>query len=286
MVCRSACRSWAAATPMEPSWPRPRRSRRCAPGVTAVRASKPVPGPRRVSDRERWALISAVLFGLLAAVIWLVVIEAPLIDWLIRLYRDKKFLKETVRSWGFMAPLVFIVIQALQVIVSPVPGEITGPVGGALFGTWLGLLYSTIGLTAGTLFAFWVGRQWGEPLVRPFLSEHSWNRMSFILEAEGVILCFILYVVPGFPKDIVSYLFGISPIPFWVFAVVSTVGRLPGTLISSYFGAHVAEQQYIWAIAFMAVVVALCLPVYYYRERIVRRFHKRRPRKDAPRQSA
>ncbi|OGK96989.1 MAG: hypothetical protein A3E31_10435 [Candidatus Rokubacteria bacterium RIFCSPHIGHO2_12_FULL_73_22] len=239
-----------------------------------------------MSDRARWALATGILFGLLAAVIWLVVIEAPLIDWLIRLYRDKKFLKETVRSWGFMAPLVFIVIQALQVIVSPVPGEITGPVGGALFGTWLGLLYSTIGLTAGTLFAFWVGRQWGEPLVRPFLSEHSWNRMSFILEAEGVILCFILYVVPGFPKDIVSYLFGISPMPFWVFAVVSTVGRLPGTLISSYFGAHVAEQQYIWAIAFMAVVVALCLPVYYYRERIVRRFQKPRPRKDAPRQSA
>src|SRR3990167_1891728 len=278
MVCRSACRSWAAATPMAPSWPRPRRSRRCAPGVTAVRASEPVPGPRRMSDRERWALISAVLFSLLVLVIWLVVIEAPIIDWLIRIYRDKKFLKETVRSWGWMATIVLVVIQALKVIISPIPGEITGPVGGALFGTWLGLLYSTIGLTVGTVFCFWIGRVWGEPLVRPFLSERHWNRMNFILEAEVSILCFILYLIPGFPKDIISYLFGLSPMPFWVFAVVSTVGRLPGTLISSYFGAHVAEQQYIYAIPFMAIVLALCLPVYYYRERLVRRFHKRRPR--------
>ena len=240
-----------------------------------------------MSDRERWALISAVLFGLLVLVVWLVVIEAPIVDWLIRLYRDKKFLKETVRSWGWMAPLVFVVIQALQVIISPIPGEITGPVGGALFGTWLGLLYSTIGLTVGTMFCFWIGRVWGEPLVRPWLSEHHWNRMNFVVEAEGAIICFVLYLIPGFPKDIISYLFGLSPMPFWVFAVVSTVGRLPGTLISSYFGAHVAEQQYIYAIAFMAIVLALCLPVYYYRERLVRRFHKpRRRARPTPRQSA
>ena len=182
-----------------------------------------------MTDRARWALVTAVLLLLLAIIIWLVAADAAIIKFTVRLYQDKKFLKETVRSWGLMAPLVFIAIQALQVIISPIPGEITGPVGGALFGTWLGLLYSTIGLTVGTLFCFWVGRKWGEPLVRPWLSEHHWNQMNFVLEAEGAIICFILYLIPGFPKDIVSYLFGISPMPFWLFAVVSTVARIPGT---------------------------------------------------------
>ena len=168
-----------------------------------------------------------------------------------------------------MAPIVFIAIQALQVIISPIPGEITGPVGGALFGTFWGLVYSTIGLTLGTLACFAVGRKWGEPFVRPWLSEHNWNRMNFILEAEGAILCFILYLIPGFPKDIISYLFGISPMPFWVFAVVSTLGRIPGTWMSSYFGAHVADQQYIYALVFVAVVAAIALPLFYYRHRIL-----------------
>jgi len=104
--------------------------------------------------------------------------------------------------------------------------------------------------------------------------------MTFVIEAEGVIICFIIYLLPGFPKDITSYLFGISPMPFWIFAVVSTVARIPGTWASSYFGAHVAEQQYIYAIAFLAVVVALCLPLYYYRERFIKRFHKPRADKD------
>ncbi len=170
---------------------------------------------------------------------------------------------------------MFIAIQALQVIISPIPGEITGPVGGALFGTLWGVIYSTIGLTVGTLFCFWVGRKWGEPLVRPWLSDHNWNRLNFILEAEGAILCFILYLIPGFPKDIISYLFGISPMPFWLFAVVSTLGRVPGTWISSYFGANVGDQQYIYAIAFFALICAFCLPVYYYRDRLIKRFHRK-----------
>jgi uncharacterized membrane protein YdjX (TVP38/TMEM64 family) len=209
-------------------------------------------------------------------VIWLVMIDAPIVRFAIRLYRDKQFLKDTVGSWGWLAPLVFIAIQTLQVIIAPIPGEMTGPVGGALFGTLWGLIYSTVGLTIGTLVCFAIGRKWGEPLVRPWLSDHHWNRMNFIVEAEGAILCFILYLIPGFPKDITAYLFGISPIPFWIFAIVSTLGRMPGTWIASYFGAHVAEHQVIYALAFIAVVAALCLPLFYYRERIIQRFTRKK----------
>jgi uncharacterized membrane protein YdjX (TVP38/TMEM64 family) len=220
------------------------------------------------------AFLIASLVAALMLLIWLVVTDAPLIHFVVRLYRDKYFLRDTVAAWGWMAPLVFIAIQALQVIISPIPGEVTGPVGGALFGTTWAVVYSTIGLTVGTLTCFAIGRKWGEPLVRPWLSEHHWNKMNFILEAEGAILCFILYLIPGFPKDIISYLFGISPMPFWVFAIVSTVARIPGTWISSYFGAHVGEHQYLYAIAFIALVTAVCLPLFYYRERIIRRFHR------------
>jgi uncharacterized membrane protein YdjX (TVP38/TMEM64 family) len=232
-----------------------------------------------MSDRARWTLITGVLATLLAITIWLVFTDAAFVKTAIRLYRDKKFLKETVTSWGWMAPVVFIMIQALQVIISPIPGEVTGPVGGALFGTAWGLFYSSIGLTLGTLFCFWVGRMWGEPLIRPWLSEHNWNRMNFILEAEGAIICFVLYVVPGFPKDITSYLFGISPMPFWLFAIVSTLGRLPGTWISSYFGASVADHQYLYALVFISLVAAVGLPIFYYRDRIMRGLQDRLRRK-------
>jgi uncharacterized membrane protein YdjX (TVP38/TMEM64 family) len=235
-------------------------------------------GPTSWSGPTRWALASLLLAAALIFVLWLVVTDSPAIRIFVRLYRDKHFMRESVAAWGWMAPLVFIGIQAMQVVVSPIPGEITGPVGGALFGTTWGLVYSTVGLTIGTLICFGLGRLWGEPLIRPWLSEHNWHRMNFIVEAEGAILCFILYLIPGFPKDITSYLFGISPMPFWLFAIVSTIGRIPGTWISSYFGAHVGDQQYVYAAVFIALVTAACLPLYYYRTRIVQRFHRKRRR--------
>jgi uncharacterized membrane protein YdjX (TVP38/TMEM64 family) len=210
-----------------------------------------------------------VLATALTLVVSLVVTDAPIVRFVVRLYRDKSFLKTTVASWGSSAPLIFIAIQALQVIISPIPGEISGPVGGALFGTTLGVVYSTLGLTIGTLICFGLGRFYGEPFVRPWLSERSWKKMKFIVQAEGAILCFILYLIPGFPKDIVSYLFGISPIRFWVFAPVSTLGRLPGTWISSYVGAHVSEHEYITLFLMLALVAAVSVPLYYYRHRIV-----------------
>src|SRR2546425_326073 len=92
----------------------------------------------------------------------------------------------TLRQWGVLAPLVFIVIQALQVIIiAPIPGEVTGLLGGFIFRQWLGFFYSTLGLTAGSFFAFWVGRRLGAPYVRRLVSSRCGSGMGFIVEAEG-----------------------------------------------------------------------------------------------------
>jgi uncharacterized membrane protein YdjX (TVP38/TMEM64 family) len=106
-----------------------------------------------------------------------------------------------------------------------------------------------------------------ERLVRPEI----WRRLGFIVEAEGAILCFVLYLIPGFPKDLLCYLFGLSPMPFWVFALASTLGRLPGTWVLSAQGAKTASGQYV-AIALLAAgVAALGLPLYYARHQILAR---------------
>ena len=140
---------------------------------------------------------------------------------------------------GVWAPLVFIGIQALQVIVAPIPGEVTGFFGGFVFGQWVGLAYSMVGLSLGSFLAFAVGRWLGTAFVQRLVSPAVWHRLGFVVEAEGAIVCFILYLIPGFPKDVLCYLFGLSPMPFWVFALTSTTGRLPGTWVLSAQGAAV-----------------------------------------------
>ena len=217
-----------------------------------------------------WAIAGGVTALVVGYCAWLVYTDAPAYQLLVRLYVDKKFLKQTLRQWGILAPVLFMLLQALQVIISPIPGEATGFLGGYLFGEWLGLLYSTIGLTVGSVMSFGIGRWLGERYVRKLVSKETWNRLGFIVEAEGAIICFIVFLIPGLPKDIMCYLFGISPMPLWVFAVVSGLGRAPGTWVLSAQGAHTATGNYLHLFLISAICAAVALPLYYYRHRLVR----------------
>src|SRR5467141_3305908 len=219
--------------------------------------------------RYRWVTAGGITALIVGYCVWLVATDAPAYQFFVRLYSDKRFLKQTLRQWGILAPVIFIGLQALQVIIAPIPGDLTGILGGYLFGLWGGLLYSTIGLTVGSVAAFavgrWLGARYVEKLVRPDI----WRKMGFIVEAEGSIICFIIFLLPGLPKDVTCYLFGLSPMPFWLFAVVSTLGRFPGTWVLSAQGARTASGDYLQVILLTAIVVAVGLPLYYYRHRLV-----------------
>src|SRR5262245_50521460 len=222
----------------------------------------------------RWGIGSLVVAALAGYGVWLVATDAPAYQFLVRLYLDKRFLKQTLREWGALAPVIFIGLQALQVIIAPIPGELTGILGGYVFGEWIGLFYSTIGLTLGSVVAFAVGRWLGAHYVQRLVSPDVWRRLGFIVEAEGLILCFVIFLIPGLPKDMACYLFGLSPMPFWVFAVASTLGRIPGTWILSAQGAHAEAGDYTEMIFLAAIVLTAGVPVYYYRNRLVARFRR------------
>ncbi len=222
-----------------------------------------------LTARIRWVLGAVATAAIIGYCAWLVWTNAPAYQFFVRLYVDKHFLKQTLNDLGILAPVIFMLLQALQVIISPIPGEATGILGGFLFGQWLGLLYSTIGLTVGSLGAFGLGRWLGAHYVKNLVKEETWNKLGFIVEAEGAIVCFIVFLIPGLPKDIVCYLFGLSPMPFWVFAFVSTLGRVPGTWVLSAQGAKTASGHYVEVAILTAVVAAVAIPLYYYRHRLV-----------------
>ena len=89
---------------------------------------------RRVKTKARWVIGGATIATLVAACGWLVLTDAPAYHFLVRLYVDKRFLKQTLRQWGVLGPVIFMGLQALQVIIAPIPGELTGILGGYLFG--------------------------------------------------------------------------------------------------------------------------------------------------------
>ena len=141
-----------------------------------------------------------LLAVLVAFAVWRYVLGAPAFLFVLRLYKDHAFPHEQLRALGWLAPVAFILLQASQVVISPIPGEATGFLGGYLFGLTLGFVYSNIGLTLGTMAAFWIGRWLGAPVVARYVTNHVARPFGFIVGAEGAILAFVIYLIPGFRR--------------------------------------------------------------------------------------
>lgn len=176
------------------------------------------------------------------------------------LLTDREQIKAFVTSFGRGAPVIFIIIQILQVLFAPFPGEATGFIGGFLFGTGKGFLYSSIGLTTGSLINFSIGRFMGKRFVRKLIPKNQLDRLDKIVKRQGVILLFVLFVFPGFPKDYLCLFLGLSALPLKVFIILTSIGRMPGTLMLSLQGSYVFEQRY----GLFALIMVLCLIIIYF----------------------
>ena len=188
---------------------------------------------------------------------------------------NKHWVKSVLKAAGPLAPLVFILIQALQVVFAPIPGEATGFIGGYLFGAPLGLLYSTVGLTLGSAAAFLVARWLEEHYVKRWIPAEILQKFDFLMERQGALISFIFFLLPGFPKDYLCFVLGLSRMPFKLFLLICTVGRIPGTLLLTLQGAEVYKGDYYGTLGILGLCLLLVGILAYYRETVyqwIRRF--------------
>ena len=188
------------------------------------------------------------------------------ITYFYHLLSDRDQIKIFVASFGHGAPAIFIIIQILQVLFAPFPGEATGFIGGFLFGTAKGFLYSSIGLTLGSWINFSIGRFVGKRFVRKMIPEPQLDRLDKIIKRQGVIVLFVLFIIPGFPKDYLCLFLGLSTMPLKIFLILTGIGRMPGTLMLSLQGSYFFEQRYGLLAAIMVLCLIVILLAYKYRD--------------------
>lgn len=179
-----------------------------------------------------------------------------------------------VKSFGSAAPLVFMAMQLIQVILAPIPGEATGFIGGYLFGIAGGTLYSTIALTLGSYINFIIGRLLGKKWVRKMIPSEKLAKMDYLLRHQALYLVFFLFLFPGFPKDYLCLFLGISNMPMRVFLLISLIGRFPGTLMLSIHGALLFEQNYLTLSVILVFSAIILVLGYYYRHRLYKWIEK------------
>jgi len=183
------------------------------------------------------------------------------------LFSDREEAVKRITSFDPYDEIIFIALQILQVIFAPIPGEASGFIGGYLYGPYLGTVYSTIGLTLGSWIAFLLAHVFGLPLVERIVKPDTLRRYDYVLEHKGVFIAFFLFLIPGFPKDYLCYILGLSHMRAATFLVISTVGRLFGTIMLSTFGSFARNNQF-WPLAGLLAFTGLCLlAAYVYREK-------------------
>jgi uncharacterized membrane protein YdjX (TVP38/TMEM64 family) len=194
----------------------------------------------------------------------------------IKYFTDRQYLLHFIKEHRANAAFIFIGLQALQVVAAPVPGEATGFVGGVFFGTGWGILYSTIGLTLGSWIAFMLARLAGRPLVERVIKTETIKRYDYVMKHKGMFLAFLMFLIPGFPKDILCYLLGLGHMGQRDFLVVSTTGRLLGTALLTLGGTLFRDKRYGALFTLLGASLLLILLTMVYRETIERWFRRQR----------
>jgi uncharacterized membrane protein YdjX (TVP38/TMEM64 family) len=243
--------------------------------------AKPTPGllplnepliKKRISRQTKIkvALVALTIAILAVYLVWDIAFHGPLMS----LLSNREQLVAAVQSFGPFAPLLYILLQVTQTVVAPIPGQIVGSVGGFIFGPW-GILWTTIGTLIGCWLVFLLARRFGRPLLEKIFKKSVVAKFDFILEAKSAsLILFAIFLLPGFPDDVVCYLAGLTKLSIKRLMLLVTLGRLPTIILTNYIGAGIGENFAMVAIAALLGVILLGIGVWQ-RERIMNLLKKK-----------
>jgi uncharacterized membrane protein YdjX (TVP38/TMEM64 family) len=219
---------------------------------------------------EKKTVIGFVIVGLVLGAIMYLLYAHGFIEY----FTSRQRLLHFISDHRAYAAVIFIGLQIMQVIAAPVPGEVTGFVGGVFFGTFWGIIYSTIGLTLGSWIAFLLARLAGRPLVEMVVKPETIKHYDYVMKHKGMFLAFLMFLIPGFPKDILCYLLGLGHMRQRDFLIVSTTGRLLGTGLLTIGGTFFRDRRYGALFTLVGISLIVILLTMIYRENIERWFRR------------
>lgn len=208
---------------------------------------------------ERVKFISVVLKFTLLLVILVCV---PLYIWFfqkdfLQQFSDIDDVKVFFDQYKAESIFIYIGLQMIQIIISLIPGQALQFAAGLVYGFWAGLLVSLIGAVAGTIATYYLAQFLGRDALHVlFGKRHIEENLEKINSKRGYILVFLIYLIPGVPKDLCSYAAGLSKMKLKAFLILSTVGRSPGMMGSLLIGKEIGEGNYT-SVIIIGVVAAI-----------------------------
>ncbi|MBK5246527.1 MAG: VTT domain-containing protein [Peptostreptococcaceae bacterium] len=152
----------------------------------------------------------------------------------------------------------YIGFQIIQIIIFIIPGQAIQFAGGYLFSFWLGFFITFIGVALGTVITFYLARVLGKDAIHLMIGEERTHHYIEKFNSKKVFMViFVIFLIPGIPKDAVTYIAGVSDMEARPFIIISLLGRLPAMIGSVMIGSMLKSGSYI-GVVIISVVAIIC----------------------------
>lgn len=222
---------------------------------------------KRISRKLK---IQASIFGLLALalvlyLVWDFSFAGPLASAL----SNKEKIISAVQSSGIFAPMIYILVQIIQTVVAPIPGQIASGVGGFLFGWW-GVLWTIIGSGIGFWIVFSISRRFGRPFVEKVVKKELLDKFDFVSGRHASTILFLIFLIPGLPDDAVCYIAGLTDVPIKKLMFLIIVGHFPSIVVTNYIGSGLGEKDLTPVIIISLFIVLLLIFAFLQKDKIMK----------------
>ncbi len=185
-------------------------------------------------------------------------------------------LVDRVRNAGPVGVLILLGMQFLQVVVAFIPGEVVQLAAGLMYGPLAGSIIILVGCIISSSIIFQLVHRLGAPFVQGMVStEHLEKFRHFEATGKLDLIVFILFLIPGLPKDVFTYLVPLTDMEYKKFIVLTTVGRIPGVVASTYTASGLANGQIVGPVVVVAIVAIVAVIGVLFRDRIMEALGKR-----------
>lgn len=208
-----------------------------------------------------YILAILIFIAFMVAVTWFV--GRPMVE----LAEDPEAFRAWVDESGILGRVLFVGMVVLQVVVAFIPGEPIELAAGYAFGFWEGSLLTLTGFLLGSWIVFALVRRFGVKLVEVFFSKNKLEEIKFLQNPKKTkVISLLLMLIPGTPKDMLSYFAGLTKLTTREWLVIVAVGRLPSLITSTITGAAAGEKNYLLSAISLGVTLMITVAgIWYYR---------------------
>lgn len=181
--------------------------------------------------------------------------------WLRKNFSNADVIKSFVEEHFLVGVLTMIFICAFQVVIALVPGELVEIAAGYVFGSWLGALICLIGTMIGSVLAILLVRRFGRRFVESLYPREKIDALPILRERKKRnVLTALLFLIPGTPKDLFTYVIGLTDMSITLYVLITSVARFPSIIMSTFGGNALGDDKLSKAAIIFIVtgVISLC----------------------------